>query len=139
MAKEIKQLSQRILGLSKRITENANEITKELSKEFITSVIDATPVDVGQLVSSWKVGLNYRPSGTRLFVPGKAGSTAGANRAAVLSVVLPTIERRVTGQTISFVNDTPYLQYVNKGDYQQIIDVAYQRARDKVKARKLLK
>lgn len=137
MAIEIKQLSQRILKLRRDIVENANELTKQAARTFIEDVIDSAPVDTGLTVSSWKVGLNYRPSGTRLFSPGKLGSTAEANRRAVKAVVLERINQRVTGQTISFANDTPYVQYINDGDYKRYIESAMARAMDSVKQRKL--
>lgn len=138
MAISLSQLSQRILKLSKNIEPNANEMTKAAAKAFVTEVIDAAPVDTGRTVSSWKVGLNYQPRGSRLFVPGKLGSTAAANRAAVKADVYPQIERRVTGQTISIVNDTPYLLFINDGDYKKFIDSGLKRAIDAVKQRKIL-
>lgn len=127
-----------MLGLSKRITANANQMTKDAARAFIDSVVDDTPVDTGLMVSSWKVGLNYQPSGTRIFAPGKLGSTASTNREAVKAAIYPYIDRRVTGQTISFTNDTPYLQYVNDGDYARYVTKARQRAYDAAKQRKLL-
>lgn len=134
----LKQLSQRILKLSKRIEPNANEITKVAARAFINEVVDGAPVDTGLTVSSWKVGLNYKPVGTRLFSPGMKGSTSQANKDAVKAAILPTIDKRVTGQTISFTNSTPYLQYINGGDYQRFIDSALDRAKDAVKSRKIL-
>jgi hypothetical protein len=138
MANDLRALNQRMLGLSKRVTENANEIVKAADTDFITEVIDRAPVDTGLTVSSWKVGLNYKPVGTRLFVPGKLGSTATANREAVKSVVLPTISKRITGETIFFANQTPYLTFINGGEYEQAIDSAYKRAYDAAKNRKIV-
>jgi len=134
----LKQLSQRILKLSKRIEPNANEITKAAGKAFINEVVDGAPVDTGLTVSSWKVGLNYKPVGTRIFAPGVKGSTAQANRDAVKAAVFATIDKRVTGQTMSFTNSTPYLKYINGGDYQRYIDSALDRAKDAVRSRKIL-
>ncbi len=135
---KLSQLSQRILGLSKRITPNANEMTKAAARAFVNDVIDAAPVDTGLLVSSWKVGRNYRPRGTRVFAPGKLGSTAAANRAAVREVLHKQIDQRVTGETLSIVNETPYASYVNKGEYEQYIEQALKRATDAVRQRKIL-
>ena len=134
----LNQLSQRILGLSKKLHVNANLMTQDAARAFANEVIDRAPVDTGLLVSSWKVGLNYQPRGTRIFSPGELGSTAAANKAAVREVLLARIAQRVTGQTISFTNSTPYLEYVNKGEYEQVIKAALMRAKDAVKQRKLL-
>lgn len=138
MAIDIKQLSQRILKLRRDIHENANELVKEAARTFAEDVVDSAPVDTGLTVSSWKVGLNYHPTGTRIFAPGKLGSTAEANRRAVKAVLLERINQRVTGQTLTFVNDTPYIQYINDGEYMRYIDTAMARAMESVRQRKLL-
>lgn len=138
MAIKLAQLSQRILKLSRNIEPNANEMTKAAARAFLNDIIDAAPVDTGQLVSSWKVGLNYHPKGTRIFVPGKLGSTAAANREAVRQVVLDRVNERVTGQTINIVNDTPYLMHVNDGAYEDYIDAALRSAMEAVRQRKIL-
>ncbi len=75
-------------------------MTKAAATAFVTEVIDGAPVDTGLTVASWKIGLNYSPQGTRNFAPGKLGSTAAANRAAVKADVLPLIDDRQSGQTI---------------------------------------
>ena len=138
MAISLSQLSQRILKLRRDIEPNANEMTKDAAKAFVNKVLDATPVDTGRLVSSWKVGLNYKPRGSRLFVPGKLGSTATVNRETARAEAMRQIDRRVTGQTISIVNDTPYIIYVNKGEFQRYVDQGLLAAIDAVKQRKLI-
>lgn len=138
MAISLSQLSQRILKLRRDIEPNANEMTKAAARAFVNKVIDATPVDTGRLVSSWKVGLNYKPTGTRIFSPGKLGSTAAANREAARAAAMQQINRRETGQTISIVNDTPYMVYVNDGEFKKYVDQALLAAIDAVKQRKLI-
>lgn len=129
---DLRRFSQRIFNLSKRIEPNANKKVKDAATAFLTTVVNQTPVDTGQAVSSWKVGLNYRPTGTRVFAKGDKGSTAGANRSAVLSQELPKIAKRITGQTISVVNTVDYIQKLNAGGSKQapagFIDTAFQSA-----------
>jgi len=127
-----------MFGLSKKVTPFANEIVQDAAIRYVREIVSVAPVDTGLTVSSWKVGLNYTPTGTRLFVPGKLGSTATANRAAVLGVLIPRIKARVTGQTISIVNETPYLQYINKGEYQAQVSAAFKNATVNLRQKKLL-
>ncbi len=108
-----------MLKLGRRIEDNANKKTQLAAREFLTTVVNETPADKGQAISSWKVGLNYQPRGTRLFVEGTKGSTAASNRAAVLSAELPKIEQRVTGMTIYIVNTAPYITLLNQGRSNQ--------------------
>lgn len=139
---DLRQFSQRMFGLSKRIEQNANLKVKDAAKAFLTTVVEMTPVDTGQAVSSWKVGLNYKPRGTRIFSEGTSGSTASANRSAVLAQELPKISARVTGQTISVVNTAPYIQRLNNGSSKKapagFIDSAYQSATIEVRKRRIL-
>ena len=137
MAQTLDKLSQRILGLKANLERNANEIVKAAARAYVTEVIDASPVDTGRMVSSWKVGLNYSPRGTRLFSAGVKGSTAEANRTAVKAAVLPTIDARVTGQTIYIANDTYYLKFVNGGEYERFVKSALDRATSAARQRKL--
>jgi len=119
MAQDISLLSQRILRIQKGIVENAAEKVKLAAKAYLTEVVNGTPADTGQAISSWKVGLNYQPRGVRTLVKGKAGSTRAANISAVLNIELPKIEARVTGQTIYIVNTTPYISLLNAGRSNQ--------------------
>lgn len=119
MARDISLLSQRILRIQKGIVENAAEKVKLASQAYFTEVVQGTPADTGQAISSWKIGLNYVPRGTRTFVPGKAGSTRFPNISATLSAELPKISRRVTGQTVYIVNTTDYISFLNEGRSDQ--------------------
>lgn len=113
---DLTKLSQRMLGLSSRVTDLANAKTQSAAKAFFETVVNRTPVDTGQAISNWKVGLNYEPRGvTPARVPGSQGSTAGANRRATLAAYLPTIAKRVTGQTIYIINTVPYIGRLNAG------------------------
>jgi HK97 gp10 family phage protein len=142
LAVSLNQFSQRIFKLANRIEPNANEMVKDAAKAFLTTVVNMTPVDEGTAVSSWKVGLNYKPQGTRVFAKGSKGSTAGANRAAVLADTLPKIEKRVTGITISIVNTAPHIAYLNSGSSRQapagFIEAAYQQSYIAIRRRKVL-
>lgn len=116
---ELGMLSQRILKIQKGIVENAGEKVKLAAKAYLTEVVTGTPADTGQAISSWKVGLNYAPRGVRTFAEGKSGSTKQANISAVLSLELPKIDRRVTGQTVYIVNTTSYIDLLNAGRSSQ--------------------
>ena len=131
-----------MFGLSKRIEPNANRMVQDAAAAFLEEVVARTPVDTGQAVSSWKVGLNYQPRGTRTFSPGAKGSTASANRSAVLSSELPKIRNRRTGQTISVVNTAEYIERLNNGSSAQapagFIETAYIQSTRAIRRRKVL-
>lgn len=139
---DLNQFSQRMFGLSKKIEPNANLMVQDAAAAFLSEVVARTPVDSGQAVSSWKVGLNYKPQGKRIFSPGAKGSTAGANRSAVLSSELPKIRGRKTGQTISIVNTAEYISLLNDGTSTQapagFIETAYIQSTRAVRRRKVL-
>lgn len=119
MARDLSLLSQRILKLQRGVETNANEKVKNASKAFLRTVVPATPADTAQAVSSWKVGLNYQPSGTRNLAPGSKGSSKSAAVGAVLMMELPKIDRRTTGITVYIVNTTSYISLLNSGRSSQ--------------------
>ncbi len=119
MAQDISLLSQRLLRLSRRVEENANAKVKNASKAFLTEVVSGTPADTGQAISSWKTGLDYTPVGTRNLAPGSKGSSKSAAVSAVLSLELPRLDRRRTGQTVYIVNTTAYISLLNAGRSNQ--------------------
>lgn len=116
---DISLLSQRILKIQRNIVDGANEKVKRAAKAYLTEVVQGTPADTGQAISSWKVGLNYSPRGTRTFSEGSKGSTRAVNISAVLNFELPKIEGRQTGQTIYIVNTTSYIGLLNAGRSNQ--------------------
>lgn len=116
---DISLLSQRILKIQRGIVENANEKVIRASRAYLTEVVTGTPADTGQAISSWKTGLNYQPRGERTLVPGAKGSTRSANISAVLSIELPRLDRRQTGQTVYIVNTVSYIDQLNAGRSKQ--------------------
>ena len=116
---DISLLSQRILKIQRNIVDGANEKVKRAAKAYLTEVVQGTPADTGQAISSWKVGLNYSPRGTRTFSKGAKGSTRAVNISAVLNFELPKIDSRQTGQTIYIVNTTSYIGLLNAGRSNQ--------------------
>jgi hypothetical protein len=116
---DISLLSQRILKIQRGIVENANEKVIRASRAFLTEVVTGTPADTGQAISSWKTGLNYSPTGTRNLAPGVKGSSRGAAISAVLSLELPRLSRRQTGQTVYIVNTVSYIDQLNAGRSKQ--------------------
>lgn len=119
MAQDISKLSQRILQIQRGLGEAANEKVKNASRGFLTTVVEGTPADTGQAISSWKVGLNYQPTGARNLAPGSKGSTRSAAISATMSMELPKISRRVTGMTVYIVNTTSYISALNDGRSSQ--------------------
>lgn len=144
MTLTLRQFSQRMYGLSKRVDSNCNELVKDAARKFFTTVVERTPVDTGLAISNWRVGLNYTPYGfSGPYVVGVQGSSKGANIASVLSRYLPTIEQRRTGQTISIVNTAPHIEKLNQGHSSQapagFIEAAHSEAEAIIKGRNLLK
>lgn len=105
-------LPNRMKQLSALFGRDASAITRDVARTGAHAMIDATPVDKGDLVSSYSTGIDERPEtpGRKAYVPGDSGSTAAANRViarqnATLSIARFSAERN---RLISVVNNTPY-------------------------------
>lgn len=79
----LSDLAVRMRKLAKRYDSIGSEIAVKTALAIIDDVIDHTPVDKGDTVSSWSVGYGSPPEASRTaFAPGRKGSTAEANREA---------------------------------------------------------
>jgi hypothetical protein len=110
------RMSLKTFGLSKRIAADGEERVRNAARIFLQELVAVTPVDKGWAVSNWRIGVNYMPTNIRpAFSPGRKGSTATANRAAVLANELPKLDKYKTGRTINVVNNAPHILKLNDG------------------------
>ena len=102
----------RIRAFADTIPERGNTIKKALAKEFLTTVVPATPVKSGKARSNWMVGVGSRNVGTResgITPSGDVSLTQGAR----------AIQTAKVGQAIHISNNLPYIQRLNSGWSQQ--------------------
>lgn len=138
------RFSARTLQIGKKIVDNVNDVKIEAAFAFFDRVVDTTPVHTGKAVSNWKLGLNFAPKMQRpALVPGKHGSTAGANREAVKQEALDVVVRAKEGHVIYVTNNVPYIGLLNGGRSDQapagFIEEAEGAAQEVIRRARLLK
>lgn len=97
-----------------------NEIKQEIATIGLVQLVQNTPVDTGEAVSNWQVGMDQMPVGTRPpFVPGIDRSTEEQNKLAVLAEAKAPLASSKPGQTIHLTNNTEYIRELNEGSSPQ--------------------
>ena len=97
----------------KRFEAGADRVHTEAGKALLRGLVRRTPVDIGKLVSNWRVGLG-QPTRSEIeaYEPGELGSTANANRNAAIAAGEARIGARAAGKEIFISNSTSYQDYV---------------------------
>lgn len=116
------EFNRRIRLYANKAGELGDVATKAASSAVLRNLADRTPVDEGIAVSNWQVGLGSAPSGEiAAYSPGSKGSTASANRSAMLSAGLAKIAsyQSGSGQAIHIVNNAKHIGELNRGHSQQ--------------------
>lgn len=117
-----------LAGLAKElrtIASNAgnqgSDVAREVARAIAHDAIDHTPVDEGETVSCWEIGVGAPPLARRsAFVPGKAGSTAGANRQAAKAACDAILDApKSPGTPIFISNAGDAIGFLNGGSSQQ--------------------
>lgn len=102
--------------------ELGDAAVKAASRATLFNLAMTTPVDTGIAISNWQVGLGSAPTNEiPAFVPGYQGSTADANRGAMLEAGLATVQGYKAGQTgaVHIVNNSKHIGALNAGHSKQ--------------------
>lgn len=92
------------------------------SQSVLEELAAATPVDTGLAVSNWQVGIGRSPKEPiPPYAPGSKGSTALANREAMLAAGIAAVQGYVSGrgQAVHIVNNAEHIGLLNDGHSQQ--------------------
>lgn len=87
----------------------------------IDVLVEQTPVDTGEAVSNWQVGIGAAPVTTvPPHVPGRGGATAGVNRAITRKIAEGEIKRYIgIGGPIYITNNADHIGRLNEGSSPQ--------------------
>lgn len=113
-------LASRLRSTTKTIDEAGNLRKKKAALAMVKYLVNETPVDTSQALSNWQVGLG-RPVMAEIgpHVPGTAGSSAGASRAAAIAAAEATLAQAKPGQPVYLSNLLPYIRALNNGSSKQ--------------------
>lgn len=110
----------RMMVLADRVDKNSARAVKRATRALAFALIEDTPADVGTAKSNWIVKSGGYAGGTvAAFVPGKKGSTAGANESAAKAQAEADIAARARGEGLSVVNNLKYIGILNDGHSAQ--------------------
>jgi len=87
------------------------EVLQATALKLTASIIKRTPVDTGRARGNWQVGINNKPDSV-VATTDKSGNAALSNGA-------NTIRTAGTTDTISVINNLPYIQKLENGSSQQ--------------------
>lgn len=101
---------------AKEIPVRVNEVKIEVATAGMYVLAQSTPVDTGQAVSNWQVGIGAPVVGTReAYVPGKDRTTEEANRFAVLEAARRPLLSAKPGDPIHLTNNLDYIDDLDRG------------------------
>lgn len=112
-SKLMRQRSQNLAG-------EVHEVVKDVTKAYLVTAADVTPVDTGAAISNWQIGINASPSGVLPpHVPGKFRSTALENLNATIQAGMSIIDSSKPGDVLHIVNNIEYIGDLNDGSSSQ--------------------
>ena len=96
-----------------RFEKGAAAAYRKVARVALRTLIDKAPVDTGQLVSNYRVGLGRStPRGMiEPYSPGHKGSTAAANRGAAYAAASARLMAAQPKDTINIVNTARHFPY----------------------------
>lgn len=116
------EFERRIRLYANKAGEIGDAAVKAASQNVLLELAVATPVDTGEAVSNWQVGIGSAPTNALLpFAPGEKGSTADTNRMAMLDAGLSKIDAYRSGQgaAVHIVNNAKHIGALNDGHSKQ--------------------
>jgi hypothetical protein len=116
------EFERRIRLYANKAGELGDVAVKAASSATLRELAQATPIDTGEAVSNWQVGIGSAPSNAiPAFAPGHQGSTADTNRLAMLEAGLAALDGYVSGQgaAVHIVNNAKHIGALNDGHSKQ--------------------
>ena len=133
------EFERRIRLYANRAGEFGDAAVKAASRNVLLELAVATPVDTGEAVSNWQVGIGNSPSSVLPpYAPGEHGSTADTNRMAMLDAGIAKIDAYKSGQgeAVHIVNNAKHIGALNDGHSRQapanFIEMAVRAGREAV-------
>lgn len=133
------EFERRIRLYANKAGDIGDAAVKAASRNVLLELAMATPVDTGEAVSNWQVGVGQAPASVLPpFVPGEKGSTADTNRMAMSDAGIAKIDayRSGQGQAVHIVNNAKHIGPLNDGHSKQapanFIEMAVRAGREAV-------
>lgn len=105
---------------AKTIERRVNEIKVEAVTAGLFSLAQSTPVDKGDAVSNWQVGVGAAKTGVLpAYVPGESQSTEAANRQAMLEAARGPLKTVKPGDAVHLTNNLHYIVDLDQGSSPQ--------------------
>ena len=134
------EFERRIRLYANKAGDIGDAAVKAASRNVLRELAVATPVDTGEAVSNWQVGIGQAPTSVLPpFAPGELGSTADTNRMAMLDAGIAKIDAYKSGQgaAVHIVNNAKHIGSLNDGHSKQapanFIEMAVQAGREAVR------
>lgn len=109
-------LATKMNRLARDVEKLGNEAAKQVALEVITDLAYNTPVDTGEHVSSWEIGIGSPPTAHREpYAPGSGGDTAAANASRAVGAAKRVLRGKSRGQSIFISNAAPAIVQLNNG------------------------
>lgn len=140
---DFKQFAKLMGQRADNLQHSVTELQKDVAQELLIALAETTPVDTGNAVSNYQVGINGAV-GTPIgpHVPGKRQSTRGENIRATISNGSAILDTVGPGDSIHITNNTDYIRDLDRGTSAQaptgMSKQAIARARKKLIGVKLL-
>lgn len=120
MANDFTSFAKRMRKRSKALDGLANTVVIESTSAMLRELVEVTPVDTSEAVSSWEVGIGQRPVAARdPFFSGRRGSTRGASSAKAIEEGLAAINAKRPGQSVYLSNAAPHIADLDRGSSTQ--------------------
>ena len=103
------------------VKDNAEKMVRRVAFAVDKAVVMASPVDTGRFRANWQVTLNVPATGTVGHIPGRKGSTGGANAAAQMAQLAQVTSNYSLESSgiIWIVNNLEYGPALNNGHSKQ--------------------
>lgn len=131
----LKQFARRMEGRASQLEDNANGLKKDVAILLMSELSNTTPVDTGNAVSNWQVGLGAAVGTERgPHAPGYKGSTQQANVRATIAEAAMVIDTALPGESIHVSNNADYIGDLDRGTSGQAPTGMTKAAKAKAKA-----
>ena len=115
-----RQLANRLRTQTKRIDQFGDRVKREVASAVVRDLAYNTPVDTGEHVSNWRVGIGVPPQGViEPYAPGSGGDTRGANARAAVGAARAALKASRPGIPVYVSNAAPAIVRLNNGSSSQ--------------------
>jgi hypothetical protein len=141
---DLKQFAVLMKKRADKLPTNVAEVMRDVTKAVLETVVPDTPVDTGEALSNWQVGINKNDFFVRPpFAPGHGGSTKTENVRATIAAGLAAVAPVKSGQVIHVTNVAPQIVKLNEGSSIQapaaFVEKGVLKGLEKLKTAKLIR